>query len=86
MKKVLFTIKLAAVSFASYLIVVIDRVIMAPFVFIELPTAKEIQAFDHYKDQIGKRCGAYLFIILLYAVFWNIWHFQEMAQIIKHAF
>jgi len=82
MKKIK-TIALLSVFFLlSYLLVFIDRLIMSPFVNVELPTAREINKFDYYKEAIGKRAAYYIFGVLIIGVIYNIVNAKKIIQLI----
>ena len=49
----------------SYVLIVLDRFAMALFVNVELPNAKEINKFEHYRNQLARRTGYYLVISML---------------------
>lgn len=74
-----------AMSFITILwiiAVIIDRVLMAFLFWRDLPGANEIEKFDHEKDELSKRLGIYVILIILYGIYWNIANYQLLLKLI----
>lgn len=72
MKKTLKYIWIFIVTVISSLIVFVDRVILSPFVWVDLPGIQEINKFDHEKERLAKRVAIYVILTIIALIAWLI--------------
>jgi len=86
MKQVLQVIIVVLQWVASYILMFIDRVLMSPWVYYDLPGMREIQDLDHEKDKVTKRLVFYLLIIIIIAAIYGLFHLNDAWIFIKSFF
>ena len=71
MKKLKFIGKwtgIGIITLISSIVVFFDRLILSPFVWIDLPGIQEINKFDHEKTRLANRTGMYIVISALVVI------------------
>lgn len=77
---------MAIVFIFSVILVFIDRLVQAPFVWRDLPGIREIDQFDHEKERISKRLAIYALVVVVYLIYKAIRHFDKVLELLSIIF